>query len=218
VSSESAGFWQRLYQTKSATDVSWYEPVPQASLDLIRATGLPLSAPIIDVGGGDSRLVDHLLDAGYSDVTVLDIAPAALERARARLGTEAARVDWITADVTTFRPQRRYALWHDRAAFHFLVTPSRREQYLSVLRAALVPKGHLILATFGPQGPTRCSGLPVQRYSEEDLAFLLGPGFQVRRHRLENHHTPTGREQQFLWSWWQATALTRNLAGSSPFT
>jgi SAM-dependent methyltransferase len=175
-------------------------------LDLIRATGLPVFAPFIDVGGGDSQLVDHLLDSGYSDVTVLDIAPAALERARARLGAAAARVDWIGADVTSFRPPRRYALWHDRALFHFFVTPAERQKYLSVLTAALAPKGHLILATFGPQGPTRCSGLPIQRYSEDDLAALLGPRFQPRRHGLENHRTPTRRDQQFLWSWWQATA------------
>jgi SAM-dependent methyltransferase len=206
VSSESAQHWQRIYQTTSATDASWYQPVPQASLDLIRSTGLPASAPIIDVGGGDSQLVDHLLDSGYSDVTVLDIAPAALERARARLGAAAAEVDWIAADVTGFRPQRRYALWHDRAAFHFLVTPAERQKYLTVLTAALAPYGHLILATFGPEGPTQCSGLPTQRYSEDDLGDLLRPSFQLRRQGLETHRTPTGRDQQFLWSWWQATA------------
>jgi SAM-dependent methyltransferase len=206
VSSESAGHWQRIYQTRSATELSWYEPVPQASLDQIQATGLPVSAPIIDVGSGDSQLVDHLLGSGYSDVTALDIAPAALERARARLGAAAARVDWIAADVTDFRPRRRYALWHDRAVFHFLVTPAERQKYLSVLSAALESKGHLILATFGPQGPTRCSGLAIQRYSEDDLSVLLGPSFQLRRHGLETHRTPTGRYQEFLWSWWQATA------------
>jgi SAM-dependent methyltransferase len=151
-------------------------------------------------------LVDHLLGSGYSDVTALDIAPAALERARARLGAAAARVDWIAADVTDFRPRRRYALWHDRAVFHFLVTPAERQKYLSVLSAALEPKGHLILATFGPQGPTRCSGLAIQRYSEGDLSVLLGPSFQLRRHGLETHRTPTGCYQEFLWSWWQATA------------
>jgi SAM-dependent methyltransferase len=175
-------------------------------LDLIRATGLPVSASIIDVGSGDSQLVDHLLDGGYSDVTVLDIAPAALKRARARLGAAAARVDWIGVDVTSFRPPRRYALWHDRALFHFLVTPAERQKYLSVLTAALAPQGHLILATFGPQGPARCSGLAIQRYSDDDLGVLLGPSFQLRRHGLEYHRTPTGRDQQFLWSWWQAAA------------
>lgn len=204
MSSKSVGHWQRIYQTTSPTELSWYEPVPQTSLDLIRATGLPVSAPIIDIGGGDSQLVDHLLGSGYSDITVLDIAPAALERAQARLGAAAARVGWIAADVTMFRPQRRYDLWHDRGVFHFLVRPTDRKQYLSVLRTALAPMGHLILATFGPQGPTRCSGLPVQRYSEDDLSILLGSDFHLRRHGLEDHLTPKGRHQQFLWSWWQA--------------
>jgi SAM-dependent methyltransferase len=206
VDATSAGHWERIYQARSATEMSWYEPVPQASLNLIRATTLPVSAPIIDVGGGDSQLVDRLLGIGYSDVTVLDIASAALERARARVGPAAAPVEWITADITMFRPQRRYALWHDRGVFHFLVTPAEREQYLSVLTLALAPNGHLILATFGPQGPTQCSGLPVRRYSEADLGVLLGPGFQLRRHSLEDHLTPTGQHQQFLWSWWQAAA------------
>jgi hypothetical protein len=160
VNATSARHWERIYQARSATEMSWYEPVPQASLDLTRA----------------------------------------------RVGPAAARVEWIAADVTTFRPQRRYALWHDRAVFHFLVTATQREQYLSVLTVALAPKGHLILATFGPQGPTRCSGLPVRRYSADELGVLLGPSFQLRRHGLENHRTPTGRDQQFLWSWWQGTA------------
>jgi SAM-dependent methyltransferase len=207
VSPDSAGHWQRIYQTKSATELSWYEPVPLSSLALIRAAGLPVSAPIIDVGSGDAKLVDHLSDSGYSDVTALDIAPAALERARRRLGVKGAKVDWITADVTSFQPERRYALWHDRAVFHFLVTPAERQRYLSVLTAALAPDGHLILATFGPQGPTQCSGLPIQRYSEDDLGVLLGPSFELRRHGLENHRTPRGRDQQFLWSWWQASSL-----------
>jgi trans-aconitate methyltransferase len=122
-------------------------------LDPIQATGVSLTAPIIDVGGGDSQLVDHLLAAGHTDVTVLDIASAALARTRTRLGPAAARVEWIAADVATFRPERRYALWHDRAVFHFLTSPSERARYLTVLEAALVPQGHLILATFGPKAP-----------------------------------------------------------------
>ena len=167
--------------------------------------GLPLSAPILDVGGGASQLVDHLLAAGHTDVSVLDIAPAALAQAQARLGSAAARVQWIVGDVTTFKPQRHYALWHDRAVLHFLTTRSDLAQYLTVLTAALASRGHLILATFGSQGPNRCSGLPVQRYSKEEVSALLGFRFQLRRCAIENHHTPTG-QQQFLWSWWQASA------------
>jgi SAM-dependent methyltransferase len=203
VSGGSAGHWQRVYETRSPATVSWYEAVPRRSLELIQATGVALSAPIIDVGGGESRLVDHLLASGYTDVSVLDIAPAALEQAQARLGPAAAGVRWIPSDVTAFQPERRYAVWHDRAGFHFLVIPSERGRYLAVLKAALASRGHLILATFGPKGPERCSGLPVQRYSQEDLAVLLEPDFRLRQCALEDHVTPMGQRQEFLWSWWQ---------------
>jgi SAM-dependent methyltransferase len=203
VSGGSAGHWQRVYETRSPATVSWYEAVPRRSLELIQATGVTLSAPIIDVGGGESRLVDHLLAGGYTDVSVLDIAPAALEQGQARLGPAAAGVKWIASDVTAFQPERRYAVWHDRAGFHFLVTPNERSRYLAVLRAALAPRGHLILATFGPTGPERCSGLPVQRYSQDDLAVLLEPDFRLMRYALEEHVTPMGQRQEFLWSWWQ---------------
>lgn len=199
---QSASHWQRIYQTRSPAEVSWYQSFPQRSLELIQAAGLAPFEPILDVGGGDSPLVDHLLRSGYTDVTVLDIAPAALQHAQARLGTAGARVKWITCDVTAFEPERRYALWHDRAVFHFFVTASDRIRYLSVLPRALAPAGHLILATFGPRGPDQCSGLPVQRYSEDDLSSMLGPDFQLRRCELHDHITPMGLPQQFLWSWW----------------
>lgn len=204
----SAGHWQQVYETQSPATASWHEAVPQRSLELIQATGVALTASIIDVGGGESRLVDHLLARGYTDVSVLDIAPAALEQARARLGAAATGVKWIASDVTAFQPDRRYALWHDRAAFHFLVAPSERSRYLAVLRAAVASRGHLILATFGPRAPERCSGLPVQRYSEKDLASLLGHDFGLRQFVLEDHVTPTGQRQEFLWTWWQAAERT----------
>lgn len=201
--SEPAEHWQRVYQTRSPVEVSWYQAVPERSLELIRATGVPPDDPILDAGGGASTLVDHLLAGGYTDVTVLDVAPAALEQARTRLGPASARVQWIASDVMVFRPERRYAVWHDRAVFHFLVTPSQRAKYLAVLRSALKPAGHLILATFGPNGPERCSGLPVQRYSEDALSVLLGSLFRLGRCGLDDHLTPAGRHQEFLWSWWQ---------------
>ncbi|HEY3013312.1 MAG TPA: class I SAM-dependent methyltransferase, partial [Gemmatimonadales bacterium] len=166
------------------------------SLDLIHGTGVARTDPILDVGGGASQLVDHLMALGHTDVSVLDIAPAALEKARARLGPAAKQVEWIAADVTTFQPLRRYTVWHDRGVFHFLVTPSDRMSYLKALVAALAPQGHLVLATFGPQGPLRCSGLPVQRYSEDDIGALLGSQFQLRSSEIENHLTPSGQEQQ----------------------
>ena len=198
--------WEQVYATKLPTDVSWYEPVPAQSLAFIRATGEPPTAPILDVGGGASTLVDHLLQSGYSDITVLDIAGRALEHARTRLGKLAAHVTWIEADITHFQSTREFSIWHDRAVFHFLTHADDRERYFGVLRRTLRPGGHLVLATFGPQGPTRCSGLEVQRYSEREISELLGTDFALRMHRVEEHRTPMGTVQQFLYGWWQAAA------------
>ena len=180
--------------------------MPVQSLAFIRATGEQLTAPILDIGGGASTLVDHLLRLGYSDITVVDIAARALERARSRLGDSASRVLWIDADITYFSSSRTFSIWHDRAVFHFLTNSSDRERYLGVLRKTLHPGGHLILATFAPEGPTRCSGLEVQRYSEREISELLGSDFTLRMHRLEEHRTPLGTAQQFLYGWWQAAA------------
>jgi len=200
--------WQKVYATKAPTEVSWYQPVPERSLALIRDTGVPLDAPLLDVGGGASTLVDQLLTAGYTDLTVLDISGIALAVAQHRLGAAAARARWVEADITRFRPERRYALWHDRAVFHFLVEPDRRQRYLDTLGAALAPGGHLILATFGPQGPTRCSGLPVQRYAAADLDALLAPRYRLVRSEIEDHRTPAGQPQQFLYGWWRAAGAS----------
>ncbi len=196
--------WEELYHREKETSVSWFEEVPSHSLELIRATGLPPEAPILDIGGGSSHLVDHLLSSGYLDVSVLDIAGEALARARARLGRAGDRVSWIHADVTRYEPRRRYALWHDRAAFHFLMTPDEEEAYFRTLSAALAPSGHVILATFGPDGPTRCSGLPVRRYSAAELSDVLGSGYELKRSELVEHQTPAGSVQQFHFGWWQA--------------
>ena len=195
--------WQKVYETKAPSDVSWYEPVPQQSLDLIQAAGLPPEAAIVDIGGGTSTLVDHLLAAGFIDVSVLDIAPAALAAAKKQLGVKGTRVKWITADVTMWHPDRQYDLWHDRAVFHFLLSPELRDRYVETLRAALVPCGHLVMATFGPKGPTRCSGLGVQRYSADELSTVLGPEFDLVRSEIEEHTTPAGGTQEFLYGWWR---------------
>jgi SAM-dependent methyltransferase len=196
--------WNRLYRVKSAAELSWYEAHPLRSLQSIRETGVPLDAPIPDVGGGASVLVDDLLGLGYTDLTILDLAPAALAQSRQRVGPAAERVTLVAADVTTFHPSRRYAIWHDRAVLHFLLDFHEQERYVAVLRQALAPRGHVILATFGPAGPSRCSGLPVQRYSVEMRSALLGPGFEQRGSILEDHHTPSGATQQFLHTRWQA--------------
>jgi ubiquinone/menaquinone biosynthesis C-methylase UbiE len=196
--------WQRVYGEKKPTQVSWYQPVPEKSLQLIRATGIAKDEPIVDAGGGASTLVDNLLKDGYTDISVLDISSKALERSRARLGDSAAAVNWIESDVTEFEPPRQYALWHDRAVFHFLTESFDRDKYVNVVCRALLPGGHFVLATFGPQGPKRCSGLDVQRYGIEDLQELVGDRFDLRSHELDEHQTPMGSAQQFLYSWWQA--------------
>ena len=195
--------WENVYETKDPAEVSWYQGVPTRSMSLIRSTGIPAEAPVIDVGGGASTLVDILMNSQYSDISVLDISAPALAEVRERLGDAAGSVTWIEADVTSFEPSRRYYLWHDRAVFHFLTDEPSVRRYLDVLRTALIPGGHFVLATFGPEGPDRCSGLAVQRYSIERLTNLLQEDFELRAYELEDHSTPTGTVQQFLYSWWQ---------------
>ncbi len=158
------GHWDAVYRTKSITDVSWYEPHPDKSLELIRHSAIEPTDPIIDVGGGASFLVDDLIEAGYRDVTVLDVSAAVLDQLRERLGAQAPKVSLLHEDITAFEPGSRYALWHDRAVFHFLVEGGDRDRYVGALHRALRPGGHLVMATFGPSGPERCSGLPTRRY------------------------------------------------------
>ena len=191
--------WEQVYREKAADAVSWFQAEPRISLELIRSCTAPGDA-VIDVGGGASRLVDHLLAEGYTDLTVLDIAAAALQQARTRLGDPASRVQWLTQDVTRWHPGRQYALWHDRAVFHFLTEPRDRAAYLANLWAALGAGGHAVMASFALDGPERCSGLPVQRYSPESLLAELGAGFQLRRSHSEEHLTPMGRVQRFQYS------------------
>ena len=194
--------WQHVHQAGDTTSFSWYEEVPSRSLELIRAARTPRDAPVIDVGGGASKLVDHLLQEGFTDITVLDIAPAALEIAKDRLGAAAEGVHWIDTDISSFRPARHYSMWHDRAVFHFLVDPLERTRYIDALRDGLSAQGNLVLATFGPAGPTRCSGLGVERYSAADLTSLIGPEFRLMRSHLDEHPTPDGQKQQLLYGWW----------------
>lgn len=196
--------WQEVYTTKDEAEVSWFQDRPQTSLDLIARTGLTAKASLIDIGGGASRLVDALLEAGWRDIAVLDIAAAALAKARERVGPRGAgadwSVDWIVADITHWRPQRRYDLWHDRAVFHFLTDPADRAAYKAALRAAVAPGGHVVIGSFAPDGPERCSGLPVQRYSPDSLQAELGPDFVLQQALQEEHHTPAGRLQHFQFS------------------
>lgn len=191
--------WDAVYGAKPITEVSWYEPHADRSLELIRRAGIELTDPIIDVGGGASFLVDDLLEAGYRDLTVLDVSAVVLEKLRLRLGAKAPRVTLLQRDVTAFEPTRRFALWHDRAVFHFLVEGADRKRYVDVLCRALRPDGHLVIATFGPSGPERCSGLPTMRYDEAALAAELRSDFKLVESSLSLHRTPWNAAQQFLY-------------------
>lgn len=197
---EIAAHWRKAYREHRLEELSWTEQAPEMSLALVEEAGLPPDAPIVDVGGGASRLAAELLKRGCTDLTVADISTDALARARSALGESADRVRWVEADVRTHDFGRRFDLWHDRAVFHFMVEPSDREGYLAVLRRTLPPGGHLILATFGPQGPTRCSGLPVDRYDSGSLSETLGPEFELLSASLTDYRTPSDRSQQFLYA------------------
>ncbi|MGJ5004178.1 class I SAM-dependent methyltransferase [Bradyrhizobium sp. HKCCYLRH2060] len=194
---DRASHWQTVYTTKAETEVSWYQDDPATSLRMIREAGATPTSRIIDIGGGASRLVDALLAAGYGALTVLDISDAALATARGRLGAAAAGVTWIASDVTTWTPDARYDVWHDRAAFHFLTAPEDRAAYVDRLRAAVVPGGAVIIGTFAPDGPEKCSGLLVVRYDAHGLAATLGPAFTLEDSCTEAHRTPWGATQQF---------------------
>lgn len=188
--------WENVYITKEPGQVSWTQEVPATSLDFLHSFHLPKTAGIIDVGGGDSKLVDHLLDEGYRDITVLDISATSLEKAKKRLGKKADRVNWVVSDVLDYKPARKFDLWHDRAAFHFLTKPEQVSKYLTTARNAV--NGYLAIGTFSEQGPDKCSGLPVRKYSEETLTHELEKGFSKIRCITEDHITPFHTKQNFL--------------------
>ena len=182
---------------KQANEVSWYQEVPQLSLSMIKNAGLDQDAPLIDIGGGASLLVDHLLEAGYRDITVRDISSAALEQVRQRLGSQAGHVNWVEADITRFTPDRSFALWHDRAAFHFLVEAHDRKRYVEVLHQGLLPGGQAIIAPFAPDGPKKCSGLDIVQYDADGLQSILGSDMHLIEQGAEEHLTPAGSIQNF---------------------
>lgn len=193
--------WEGVYRDKAPDEVSWYRPHLDTSLRLIREAAPDPEAPIIDVGGGESTLVDDLLSEGYRRVSVLDISAAAIDVARSRLGGRAGNVDWRVGDITQVTlPEQYYAVWHDRAVFHFLVEPELRAAYVGQVLASLRGGGSLIMATFGPQGPQRCSGLDVMRYDADALHEQLGPRFALLEQGTEDHFTPAGKRQQFLYT------------------
>jgi 2-polyprenyl-3-methyl-5-hydroxy-6-metoxy-1,4-benzoquinol methylase len=192
--------WENVYATKDENAVSWFQETPDISLDLVRATGVSASASIIDIGGGASRLADALLDKGFKTITVLDLSEKALAKSKARLGTKGAHVRWIVADITTWEPSQAYDVWHDRAALHFLTDPKDRAAYAERVSSAVRPGGHVIIGTFAPDGPERCSGLPVFRHDANSLSDILGTSFELVESRNHAHQTPMGTIQRFQFS------------------
>ena len=189
--------WDSVYGTKDPLKVSWYQEEPDSSLELIANTGASKDARIIDVGGGASVLVDRLLQQGHTRGAVLDIADKALDCARARVGDDAEKVEWITADITRFEPLHSYDIWHDRAVLHFLTSYRDRMSYVDVLNRSLSPEGHVIIGAFAVGGPERCSDLPIVQYDADKMQRLLGEAFRLEEQRQEMHITPSGNEQQF---------------------
>ncbi|MCX7232045.1 MAG: class I SAM-dependent methyltransferase [Burkholderiales bacterium] len=192
--------WEHVYSTKKTESVSWFQEHAEQSMRLIRGTGVPYSAGIIDVGGGASTLVDDLLSSGYCAVSVLDLAAAALSVAKARLGEPASEVQWTEGDITkVLLPVHAFDVWHDRAVFHFLTSKEDREAYVDTVLRSVKPGGHVIVATFAEDGPIQCSGLPVMRYGPSELHAEFGSPFSLVQHEREEHHTPFGTVQKFVY-------------------
>ena len=185
--------WENIYQQKSPLKLSWYKDDPKLSMRLIKDTHIGRDAAIIDVGGGASTLVDGLVDEGYTNVAVLDVAARALAHARIRLAAKACRIQWYEEDVTRFESPNQYSLWHDRAVFHFLINKTDRDRYVKVLRQSLLPGGHLIMMTFAIDGPSKCSGLDIVQYDEHTLAAALGTGFQLMESGFEKSFYTGGK-------------------------
>ena len=190
--------WENIYQTKDLKDVSWFQPTPATSLDFFKQFNVPVTAKIIDIGGGDSLLGDHLLELGYQDITVLDISDIALNKAKHRLGDRASSVKWIVADAATFKPTEKYDFWHDRAAFHFLTQDQEIENYLNTIQQSINPTGILVIGTFSEQGPKKCSGIEIKQYSETSMTNRLNKYFEKIRCITVDHHTPSDTIQNFV--------------------
>lgn len=196
MNNERKKHWETIYETKNFDQVSWMQEIPKTSLDFINSFELNKSAKIIDIGGGDSKLVDFLLAEGFENITVLDISAKALEKAKIRLGKNSEKVNWIVSDITDFEPQTNYELWHDRAAFHFLTTNEQIEKYISTAQKSVT--GYLTIGTFSENGPQKCSGLEIKQYTEESLSEKLNIAFEKIRCISEDHTTPFNTKQNFL--------------------
>lgn len=188
--------WETVYETKNPNEISWTQKIPKTSLDFINSFGLNKKAKIIDIGGGDSKLVDHLLEQGYENITVLDISEKALEKAKNRLGNKAQKINWIVSDIADFQPDTTYDIWHDRATFHFLTTPEQITKYLNIIQMSVT--GFLTIGIFSENGPKKCSGLEIKQYNEEMLATEFNNSFEKIRCITEDHITPFDTKQNFL--------------------
>jgi trans-aconitate methyltransferase len=192
--------WNEVYSKKAEAELSWHQDDPSVALDLMKTAGLTERSSVIDIGAGTSRLMDRLLDLGLSDLSALDLSESALAAARVRLGARENSVKWIAADITRWEPTQTYDIWHDRAVFHFLVKPDDRDAYIQRVSRSVIPGGHAIIATFALDGPEKCSGLPVARYSPSSLAETLGSVFSLMTDQFHLHHTPWGSQQSFQYS------------------
>lgn len=190
--------WENIYQTKEPKEVSWFQPTPKTSLDFFKQLNVPATAKIIDIGGGDSLLVDHLLDLDYQNISVLDISAAAIDRAKQRLGERANKVKWIIADAANFKPLEKYDFWHDRAAFHFLTDEQEISNYLETAQLNINPTGILVIGTFSEQGPKECSGIEIKQYSETTMTNRLKKFFEKIKCITVDHKTPSGTIQNFV--------------------
>lgn len=199
--------WENIYQTKSLQEVSWYQHTPTTSLEFLKQYSVPVTAKIIDVGGGDSFLVDHLLELGYQDITVLDISASSLERAKQRLEVKAAQVTWIVADAAEFKPTEQYDFWHDRAAFHFLTQEDEINSYVETVKQAIKSSGILVLGTFSERGPKKCSGIEIKQYSEVSMVSLVQKFFEKIKCITVDHPTPFNTIQNFIFCSFRKLAI-----------
>ncbi len=190
--------WENIYKAKKPAEVSWYQPTPATSLAFLKEFNVPLTARIIDIGGGDSLLVDHLVNLGYKDITVLDISETAIKRAKHRLGDNGRQVKWVVADATTFQPIEKYDFWHDRAAFHFLTSDHEIENYIATVQQNLRANGILLIGTFSENGPKKCSGMDIKQYTEKSMTDILQKFFTKIKCITVDHTTPVGAIQNFI--------------------
>ena len=192
--------WQNVYDKKNENEVSWYQKSPKLSLEFVKSLNLSLDAEIIDIGAGESRLVDNLLEMGFVNLSVLDISSKSIEKTKKRLGLKSKLVNWIVSDINNFNPTKKYDLWHDRAAFHFLKDSVEIDNYVKLVKSSLHNQGNLIIATFSENGPLKCSGLEVSRYSENSISDLFNNDFELIKSQKSIHKTPFSTSQEFLFS------------------